>query len=158
SLRVGDVLRISPPRNNFPVNETARHSLFIAGGIGITPIWSMLQRLLETGASWELVYCARTHAQTAFLAELTKVQERFPSAVRFNFDGEPGGQILDIARLVADAAPDTDFYCCGPQSMLAAFEKATVSLPPEKVHIEYFQTKELPPVAGGFTVVLERSG
>jgi ferredoxin-NADP reductase len=158
SLKAGDTFLISPPRNNFPLNESAPHSLFIAGGIGITPIWCMMQRLQELDRSWELIYCTRTPPQTAFLRTLSDLKKRLNATLHFNFDGEPGGQMLDIQAVVEGAAPGTHIYCCGPLPMLAAFEKATASRPRAEIHVEYFSTKEAPASKGGFTVVLQRSG
>jgi vanillate O-demethylase ferredoxin subunit len=66
--------------------------------------------------------------------------------------------MLDIAAVVAGAKPETHFYCCGPLPMLAVFERATASLPPERVHVEYFTPKEAPARKGAFKVVLQRSG
>lgn len=150
-LRPGDVIEIAPPSNNFPLDERARKSIFIAGGIGITPIMSMIERLTSLGRDWELIYCARMRAQAAFVAALE-------SRARFNFDEEPGGRMLDIAALVAGAPADAHLYCCGPAPMLAAFEAATAALPRERVHVEYFTAKEAPAADGGFKLVLARSG
>ncbi len=154
NVRAGGRLAIGAPRNNFPLAEDAAHSLFIAGGIGITPLWCMAQRLQALGRSWELVYCARTRGHAAFREELAGLGDR----VRFNFDGEPGGAQLDLAGVVAAAAPRTHLYCCGPVPMLDAFERATAALPPEQVHVEYFSAKAPRAVDGGYTVVLARSG
>jgi vanillate O-demethylase ferredoxin subunit len=150
NLRPGHVLTISEPINNFALNEAAEHSVFIAGGIGITPILSMTERLSVLGRSWELVYCARTRAGAAFA-------DRLAGRARFNFDEEPGGKMLDIAALVNAAPPNAHLYCCGPSGMLAAFEAATAALPRSRVHLEYFTSKETPATEGGFTVVLAKS-
>lgn len=158
SLKVGDSFVISGPTNNFALNESSPHSLLIAGGIGITPLWCMAQRLQELGRSWELYYCTRTRPQTAFLQALGHLDAKVKTNLHFNFDAEPGGQVLDISSVVDRTAADTDIYCCGPQSMLAAFEKSTASRPPERIHVEYFSPKEAPASEGGFTVVLARSG
>jgi len=157
-LMPGDAFAISEPRNNFPLDEGAAHSIFIAGGIGVTPLWCMAQRLQSLGRSWQLVYCARTRRQAAFIETLVDLKEKVKMNLHFNFDGEPGGKMLDIAQLVAAAPAGTHFYCCGPLPMLAAFESATAHLAPELVHVEYFTPKEAPSTAGGFTVKLERSG
>src|ERR1700751_1524303 len=69
-LRVGQRIQISRPRNNFPLVSSAERSIFIAGGIGITPIWSMIQTLEGEGAPWQLYYAARTRKDAAFLREL----------------------------------------------------------------------------------------
>jgi vanillate O-demethylase ferredoxin subunit len=154
NLRPGDILTVNGPRNNFALNEAAERSIFIAGGIGITPILCMVERLSSLKKNWELVYCARKRAETAFVEVLRSYGER----VRFNFDEEAGGTMLDIAATVRAAPAGADLYCCGPLPMLQAFEAATAALPRERVHIEYFAAPEPPAVQGGFKVVLAKSG
>ena len=158
TVRVGDTLTIGFPRNNFPLVEDATHSLFIAGGIGITPLWCMIQRLESLGRSWHLVFGARTRQSAAFLDELRTLKGNVETNLHINFDQEPGGKMLDIASIVATVGPDAHLYCCGPIPMLGAFEKATASRPSSHVHVEYFAAKEAPAAAGGFTVVLSKSG
>lgn len=153
NLRAGDVLSVSAPRNNFPLDETAKTSIFIAGGIGITPILSMIERLSAIGRDWELVYCTRTRAGTPFFESLAAMP-----GVRFNLDEELGGKLLDIDALVKTAPGNAHFYCCGPIPMLDAFERATQNVERERVHVEYFTAKEPPAIEGGFTVVLAKSG
>ncbi len=157
-LKVGDTITVAGPRNNFPLAEDAARSLFIAGGIGITPLWCMMQRLAALGRVFALYYCVRTRKEAALLEPLAALAQREGVKIAFNFDGEPGGKMLDIKAVVAAAAPDTHLYCCGPLPMLGAFEDATKDLPRERVHLEYFTAKEAPAAAGGFTVVLARSG
>jgi len=157
-VRAGDLLRISAPRNNFPLAEDAPHSLLIAGGIGITPLWCMVQRLEALGRPWTLHYAVRRREMAAFLAPIRALAARRPGRVDITFDGEPGGIMLDIVALVAAAPADAHLYCCGPLPMLAAFEAATAGLPPERVHVEYFTAKDEPATAGGFTVRLARTG
>ena len=151
NLRAGEVIEITAPSNNFPLDESAQKSIFIAGGIGITPIMSMIERLSFLGREWELVYCERTRARAAFA-------EALEGRARFNFDEDPGGRMLDITTLVATAPENTHFYCCGPAPMLAVFETATTGVPRERVHIEYFTAKEAPAAESGFKVVLAKSG
>src|SRR3546814_9051294 len=69
--RVGDRLAITAPSNNFPLEESAAHSVFIAGGIGVTPIWSMIQRQVELAGSWEVHYACRAAEYAAFLEDIT---------------------------------------------------------------------------------------
>jgi vanillate O-demethylase ferredoxin subunit len=156
--RVGEVFTIGAPRNNFALAEDAPHSLFIAGGIGITPLWSMIQRLERLGRSWELYYCARTAQHAAFLDLLRQTQRAGQGGLHLNFDGEPGGSPLDLAAVVRAARPDAHLYCCGPGGMLAAFEAACCGRPPEQVHVEYFAGTTAPATESGFTVVLAKSG
>ncbi|MSP98522.1 MAG: oxidoreductase [Betaproteobacteria bacterium] len=157
SLHAGDLIRISKPKNNFLLAEAAAKSLFIAGGIGITPLWCMIQRLQELGRPWELYYCVRTREHAALLAGLQAAGTGGAGKVHFNFDHEPGG-VLELGPILASAAPGTHIYCCGPLPMLAAFEAATVSRPTEEIHVEYFTAKEAPAASGGFTVVLAKAG
>lgn len=157
-LRPGDVIEISHPRNNFPVDEAAAHSILIAGGIGITPILGMVHRLDRLGRCWELHYCARTRLVAAFLDSLGELEAAAPGRVHLNFDHEPGGRMLDLAAIVAAADARAHFYCCGPAPMLKAFQVATAGVEPERVHLEYFSAPERVAPSGGFTVVLARSG
>lgn len=154
TLRVGETLKIGAPRNNFPLDEAAEHSVFIAGGIGVTPLLCMCQRMEDLGRSWELVYSARTRRNAAFLDRL----EAFgASKVHLNFDREPGGTMLDLAGIVASKPSGTHFYCCGPIPMLAAFERATAEVSPDRVHLEYFSARDAPVTGGGFVVELART-
>jgi vanillate O-demethylase ferredoxin subunit len=156
-LRVGDMLTIRAPSNNFALVEDARHSVLIAGGIGITPLWCMIQRLCELDRSWELYYCSRTRAETAFLDVLQSLNSG-QGKVHFHFDHESGGELADVAAMVEQAVPDTHLYCCGPVTMLSAFEAATAARAADFVHTEYFSPKEGTANRGGFTVELARSG
>jgi tetrachlorobenzoquinone reductase len=157
AVTVGDTLRIAEPRNNFALDETAKSSVLFAGGIGITPIWSVLQRLQEIGKPWKLFYAARTRQRMAFLPRLLELHERHPDRVCLSFDHEPGYSMLDLPLIIQRQPSDTHFYCCGPTGMLQAFEAATAKLDPATVHIERFSSA-LPPAQGGFEVCLAKSG
>jgi tetrachlorobenzoquinone reductase len=157
-LRTGDIVPVSAPRNNFPLAEEAPETLLIAGGIGVTPLWCMMQRLAALGRPFTLYYCARTRKEAAFREAIAALEGKPGANIIFNWDGEPGGKLLDIAGVVAGTAPATHLYCCGPLPMLDAFEQATKDLPRERVHVEYFTAKEAPAAEGGFTVVLAKSG
>jgi tetrachlorobenzoquinone reductase len=151
-LRVGQIIAVGGPRNNFPLKEDAAHSVLIAGGIGVTPIWCMAQRLKKLGRSFELHYACRDRAEVAFHDELKATPE-----AKIHIDAEAGG-FLDVAAIVSGARKDAHFYCCGPVPMLDAYEKATKHLPPEQVHIEYFTAKEEAATEGGYVVELRKSG
>ncbi len=151
--RVGSNFEVGGPRNNFPLKEDAPHTVLIAGGIGITPIWCMAQRLEEIGAPFELHYAVRSRADAAFLAEL----ERLAPRVRLHVDVEAEA-VLDVTAIVASAPEGAHLYCCGPAPMLEAFEAAAGERPPEQVHLEYFSAPQLKPLEGGFVVVLAKSG
>jgi tetrachlorobenzoquinone reductase len=157
-MKVGDQIKISAPRNNFPLVENAEHVVLIAGGIGITPIWCMAQELEAEGRSWKIHYASRSRADMAFLNDLKKFD---PERVHLHFDDEAGGKVLDLAAAIAEAPADAHFYCCGPNPMLKAFEAAAASRPRANVHIEYFTPKEDVAAAtdiGGFWVELAKSG
>lgn len=152
-LRVGDLVMITGPRNHFRLEESAGHSVLLAGGIGITPIFCMLQRLQQTRSHpWLLHYSCRTRAEAAFLKELASSPQ-----VHLNFDDESGG-VLDLANIVGKAPADAHLYCCGPTPMLAAFEVATKDWPVERKHVEYFVSNNAPSLDGGFILELKRSG
>lgn len=153
NFRPGEILSVAEPRNNFELDETAEKSIFIAGGIGITPMLSMIERLESVGRDWELIFCARTRNTTPFL----RVLEKNPR-VRLNFDREPGAEMLDIAAVVQATPANHHLYCCGPLTMLEAFEQAAKDRARETVHVEYFTAKDPPATEGGFTVVLAKSG
>lgn len=151
-LQVGEILKIGGPRNNFPLKEDAGHSVLIAGGIGVTPIWCMAQRLVKLGRSFELHYACRTRSEAAFLEELAALPQ-----AKLHFDDEAGG-FLDLAPIVVNAPAGAHFYCCGPLPMLAGYEAAAKALPAEQVHVEYFSAKEEAATGGGYVVELRRSG
>lgn len=144
TVRAGDVLRITAPSNSFPLDEGARLSVLIGGGIGITPLWCMIQRLEQLQKPWRLHYAVRTRAKAAFLAELERLERRVPGRATLTFDHEPGGRMLDIAAIVQAELSDTHLYCCGPAGMLKAFEDAVRGREPETVHVEYFTTDIAP--------------
>ncbi len=157
-MKVGDQIKISAPRNNFPLVENAEHVVLIAGGIGITPIWCMVQELAALKRSWKLYYSCRSRADMAFLETLQTLD---PQAVHLHFDDEAAGRFLDLAAAIAAAPENAHFYCCGPNPMLKAFEAAAASRPRGNVHIEYFTLKEEAETGyklGGFWVELARSG
>lgn len=161
-LRVGQVITLGGPRNHFRLDEDARHSVLLAGGIGITPIYAMLQRLAALGREAHLVYCARSRSEAAFLAEIEAIASASDTrlSLRCHFDGEQGGP-PDLERLLAGHPPDAHFYCCGPGPMLDAYERACERLGQHNVHLERFAaTTTAPPAtpASGYTVELRRSG
>ncbi len=158
TLKVGDSLTISAPRNNFPLNESAPHSVFIAGGIGVTPMYCMVQRMAALKASWQLFYSSRTPQHAAYREGIEALGKAAGQQVVFNYDQVPGGKMLDLKALIAGMAPSAHLYCCGPLPMLAAFEEACKGRAEETVHVEYFSAREAAATGGGFNVVLARSG
>jgi tetrachlorobenzoquinone reductase len=151
-LRVGETLSLSAPRNNFSLCLDASHSVLIAGGIGITPIWAMIQFLSAKGLSWELHYACRSRHDAAFLQDLQLYKE-----ARFHFDNEASGQFMNLSTIVEGGAVGTHFYCCGPAPMLGAFKNATQGVAPNLVHIESFSALDAPVLSGEYVVELARS-
>jgi tetrachlorobenzoquinone reductase len=155
-MKVGDQIKISAPRNNFPLVEDAEHVTLFAGGIGITPIWCMAQQLAALGRSWKIYYACRSRPDMAFVETL----EKFDGKLRhLHFDDE-AGKVLDIAAAIAETPQNAHIYCCGPNPMLKAFEAATATRPRNLIHVEYFTAKEEATEGklGGFWVELARSG
>ncbi|TLX54889.1 oxidoreductase [Stutzerimonas nosocomialis] len=155
-LRVGMQLTISQPRNNFHLDTAASHSVLVAGGIGITPIYCMYRQLLALGRSAELIYCARSRREAALLEEISGLEGQ----VVYHFDDEKGVS-PDLANYLAGKPAGTHFYCCGPTPMLDAFEQTCERLGYPHAHIERFAAAELPPAADAqdsYSVELKRSG
>jgi len=152
-LAVGDVVRVQGPRNNFPLVASPRH-LFIAGGIGITPILPMIRAAEAAGASWRLVYGGRRRASMAFLDELAHYGDR----VEVCPQDEVG--LLDLEALLGAPQPDTLVYCCGPEPLLAAVEERCATWPGKCLHVERFVARPLtePVLKQPFEVELARSG
>jgi ferredoxin-NADP reductase len=154
----GARLTISAPRNHFALAEQAPSSLLIAGGIGITPLWCMVQRLNQIGSPWQLHYASRSREAAAFVEPLTEAARTGCGEVNFWFDDERGGQPMDVARIVTAARADAHLYCCGPAPMMDVFRKAATSESSDRIHLEYFRPAESVEPRGAFEVELARSG
>jgi ferredoxin-NADP reductase len=154
-LSAGTTVRVRGPRNHFPLEPAARY-LFIAGGIGITPIVPMLGAATAAGADWRLVYGGRTAASMAFVEQLRAAhgEER----VVLRPQDEHG--LLDLDSLLGEPADGTLVYCCGPGPLLDAVEQRCASWPSGSLHTERFTPKEQgePVLSGTFEVELAQSG
>ncbi|RDE09553.1 PDR/VanB family oxidoreductase [Pelagibacterium lacus] len=157
TMRPGDIVSIRPPRNNFGLYESAGHSIFFGGGIGITPIISMISRLNALGRKWTLYYAVRSRAAAAYLDLIEHYRQQGTGRVVLHVDEDNNGGVLDIAGPCRDAEPDAHFYCCGPKPMIDAFSSAVAERPDDTVHVEHF-SGTVEPATGGFRVVLARSG
>jgi len=151
-LKTGDLVRVRGPRNNFPLIDSPRY-LFIAGGIGITPMLPMIRAAEAAGADWKLVYGGRQRASMAFLAELAPYGDK----VSVRPQDESG--LLDLDQLLAQPQPDTKVYCCGPEPLLAAVEQRCAMWPKRSLHVERFVAKPLttPVLTDAFEVYLAQS-
>ncbi|MFJ4644020.1 PDR/VanB family oxidoreductase [Streptomyces bobili] len=143
-LREGMEIEVRGPRNRFPLIDASSY-VFVAGGIGITPILPML-RSLPDGAEWRLLYCGRTRASMPYLEEVVRLGPGRVTVVAEDEDGRPG---LDV--LFADLPEKAAVYCCGPEGLLAAVA--------ERVPDVRFERFAAGVVSGGaFEVELRRSG
>ena len=155
TVREGDVLAISEPRNNFPLRRDSMRTILLAGGIGITPLLAMAQALDRMSLPFELHCFAQSAEHTAFADVLDGLGD---SVVR-HLGLPPDETVAEIRRLVA--APDefTHLYVCGPGPMLEAArrEAAEAGWPDEHVHFEYFKNTTEIDDSSTFEVALARS-
>jgi vanillate O-demethylase ferredoxin subunit len=156
-LRCGMQLAVSPPRNNFHLAPNAQSFLFIAGGIGVTPIIAMIRWCEAHSRPWRLVYAVRSGQRAAFYETLRE----FGSRVNFHFDDQ-AARVLDVRPWLSEARAGEHVYCCGPQALMKAVQINSSHLPVETVHFEYFNVPtargaELA-AAGEFSIELRRSG
>ncbi len=151
-LRPGDRVGVGGPRNNFPLVPSGRY-LFVAGGIGITPLLPMIHQADLLGADWTLLYGGRRRASMAFTDELAAYGDR----VHLVPEDEHG--LLDLASWLGTPRPGTKVYCCGPAPLLAAVESACRDWPPFSLHVERFTAREQAPARDEpFEVELRRTG
>src|SRR5947207_9709810 len=136
-IRVGSLVEVSLPRNHFPLAEAAERHLFLAGGIGITPIMAMIAELKRRHGEFRLHYCTRSPEKTAFHDELDLLAAM--GRVVFHYDGGDPAKGLDIAGLLREPQAGTHLYYCGPAGMMAAAKAASAHWPAENVHCEYFK-------------------
>lgn len=155
-VQVGDTLAVSVPRNNFELHPRAEAFLFIAGGIGITPILSMLRALRRSDhATYRLIYCTRDAPSTAFRELL---QSEFGAQLQLHHDQGDPDQAIDLWPEF-ETPGRTHVYCCGPRGLMESVADMTGHWPTEAIHFESFgvdasQYADNVP----FTVRLARSG
>lgn len=153
-LRVGSTIQISHPRNNFKLEEGAGRSVLVAGGIGVTPIWCMLQRLADLGRPVEMIYCARNRKEAAFVESITALAAQKNIALTWHFDQEKGCP-PDLVAMLEGKGEGSHYYCCGPTPMLDSFEKSCEKLGYPNAHIERFAAVEVAAPAATETYVVE---
>lgn len=152
-LREGVSVKIVGPRNHFSL-EPSRNYIFIAGGIGITPIIPMIEAAEAAGANWKLAYGGRTRASMAFLDKLSAYGDRV-CVQPFDEVGH-----IDLASWLDQPATDTLVYTCGPEPLLNAVEAKCERWPHGSLHLERFSAKplEAPIYDGPFEIEAARSG
>lgn len=154
-LREGAVLRIRGPRNAFPMARSS-HYLFVAAGIGITPILPMVHTAVGHGAQWVLYYHGRSRASMPFRRELEGLAER-SSGTLIVADDERDG-LPDVDAILGHASAGGSIYVCGPAGSSAVIRsRARCLVPDAPFHTEYFAP---PPIIDGvpFRIELRSTG
>lgn len=152
ALQVGATVRVAGPRNHFEFSpERGTRYLFIAGGIGITPIAAMISAAAAAGVEYRLEYAGRSRSTMA----LTSLADEHPGRVTIHAADE--GERLDLETLFAELPPFTTTYCCGPARLIEAVEAAAKG---RQLKVERFEPKELgePLLKEPFEVELVYSG
>jgi phthalate 4,5-dioxygenase reductase subunit len=153
--KVGDALHTSFPDNAFPMSAGASRYLFIAGGIGITPILSMIRTLDELSPPWKLYYFTQSPETTAYLADLNA--HRFRANVHIHHDFGDPNKSFDLWP-VLEKTSNTQIYCCGPRGLMDVVRDMSGHWSPANVHFESFvEGGGALPDDSAFTVVRERS-
>lgn len=157
-VKEGDLLPAAAPRNDFPLAGNPAGRVFIAGGIGITPIMSMIQQLQSDGRPpWKLYYLTRSPAQTAFMEQLRAPE--LNGKVVIHHDGGDPDQAFDLWP-VLEQAKGRHLHCCGPRGLMQAVKDMTGHWPVSAVHFEDFGSGggQKRPDDVPFAVRLARSG
>ena len=157
-VREGDLLPISAPRNTFPLREEATHHLLLAGGIGMTPLLAMAQALAARGTQFTLCVFARSEEHLAF-ADALHAPALAPH-LRLHLDQGDASQRIDLRALLAERAPGTHLYVCGPGGFMNAVRDAAAHWPEDTLHAEYFAAPTDANTTTGlpFTLKLARRG
>jgi vanillate O-demethylase ferredoxin subunit len=157
-IQLGDFLTISEPKNHFPL-VPATQSVLFAGGIGVTPILCMAERLSHTGAAFEMHYAARSPERMAFRKRIA--DSPFAGQVHQYFDNGDPQHKLDVRKILERAPSDAALYVCGPAGfidhVITTVKESGRS--PETIHREYFGAVQQEHADdGGFEVKLASSG
>ncbi len=151
----GDLLAISPPRNNFPLRRDSVHTIFIAGGIGVTPLLSMAQALKNQNLSFKFHYFVNSPRELAFKA----IIDQFEESVEVHAGLTPEATVAKLGTVLDGPGFARSVYICGPGPMLdAARKKATeIGWNEESIHFEYFKNTTEKDDSGSFVIELARS-
>ncbi len=157
----GATLETSLPMNNFPLGLGAERYILIAGGVGITPLMSMLETLNAEGKAYHLYYCTREPEDAAFRDRLGALGAS--GNVEFVCDGGDPSKGLQIKDLLSEYRDGTELYCCGPSGLMSAVNDAAAHWPANTVHFEWFVPSADPTIdheqgQGAFTVVIQSTG
>ena len=158
-VKEGDVLRISTPKNHFELAHEATRSILLAGGIGVTPILCMAERLAAIGNPFEMHYCTRSPERTAFRQRIADAA--FAPQVQFHFDDGAAEQKLSIERVLGEVRPGTHLYVCGPKGFMdwVLGGARAAGWPEAQLHYEFFAADVSPSADdSSFDVKLASSG
>jgi phthalate 4,5-dioxygenase reductase subunit len=157
NTKAGDELMVAPPVNDFGLPPRAQDFLFIAGGIGITPIMAMIREVLRQGKRFRLFYCSRSPETTAFLDELSAPE--FKDQVTIHYDQGDPARSLDLKPVLAERKNREHLYCCGPRPLMEAVRNMSDHWSSTAVHFEAFSEAEThKPTDKPFELRLARSG
>jgi phthalate 4,5-dioxygenase reductase subunit len=156
-VKAGDELTVVAPVNDFGLPPRAQDFLFIAGGIGVTPMMAMIRQVMAEGKRFRLFYCTRSPETTAFREELSAPQ--FKDMVTIHYDQGDPSRSLDLRPILAERKNREHLYCCGPRPLMEAVRAMTDHWSPTAVHFEAFSEAEThKPDDKPFKVRLARSG
>jgi ferredoxin-NADP reductase len=152
-LRPGELVTVSAPRNNFPLADAPRY-VFVAGGIGVTPLIPMMRQATGRGRPWTLLYCNRRDADAPFLDEIRAL------GGDISLHSSEAGTRLDVQTQLAEVQAGTMIYCCGPERLMTAVEEATAAWPQDTVRFEWFtpRSQASDGSSGSFEVFCNGSG
>ena len=157
NVKAGDELMVTAPVNDFELPPRAQDFLFVAGGIGITPIMAMIRQVQAEKKRFRLFYCTRSPETTAFLGELSAAT--FKDNVIIHFDHGDPARSLDLRPVLAERKNREHLYCCGPRPLMEAVRNMTDHWSSTAVHFEAFSDAEThKPTDKPFKVKLARSG
>ena len=157
NVKAGDELTVTAPVNDFGLPQRAQDFLFIAGGIGVTPIMAMIRQIAAEGKRFRLFYCSRSPETTAFRDELSVPQ--FKDVVTIHYDQGDASRSLDLRPILAERKNREHLYCCGPRPLMEAVRAMTDHWSPTAVHFEAFSEAETHKAGDKpFKVRLARSG
>jgi phthalate 4,5-dioxygenase reductase component len=136
-LNEGDQIAIEPPANDFEMSRVEPKTfIFIAGGIGITPIRAMILHCIrQNKLNFRLYYFTRTPDLTAFRDEFTGPDYEGRAVIHHD-NGDPE-QAYDLWRVLEEQKA-AHLYCCGPRGLMDAVRDMTGHWSDSSVHFEDF--------------------
>jgi ferredoxin-NADP reductase len=152
-LRPGELVIVSAPRNNFPLEDAERY-VFVAGGIGVTPLIPMMRQASAQRRPWTLLYCNKRDSDAPFLDEIRAL------GGNISLHSSEAGTRLDVKVQLAAVKTGAMIYCCGPERLMTAVEEATAAWPQDAVRFEWFapRSQATEGASGSFEVVCNVSG